>query len=81
MQGLRVVRLRGLRANGLASLVAAGHLVRSEVKADESLPASLPPSNLFGLLNTEPEAQQWAEKSRLCCRIKDERASHESAHH
>lgn len=34
MQGLRVVRLRGPRANGLASLVAAGHLVISEVKAE-----------------------------------------------
>lgn len=32
------------------SLVAAGHLVRSEVKADERL-VGLPPSNLFGLLS------------------------------
>lgn len=62
MQGLRVVRLRGPGGDGLASLVAAGHLVRSEVKADESLRASLPPSNLFGLLNTEPKAQRRVEK-------------------
>lgn len=81
MQGLRVVRLRGPGADGLASLVAAGHLVRSEVKADESLRASLPPSNLFGLLNTEPKAQRRAEKSRLGCGIKDEEALHDSAHH
>lgn len=76
MQGLRVVRLRGPRADGLSSLVAAGHLVRSEVKADESLRACVPPSNLFGLLNTEPKAQRQAEKSWLVCGIKDEGASH-----
>lgn len=76
-----MVRLRGPEGDGLASLVAAGHLVRSEVKADESLRASLPPSNLFGLLNTEPKAQQRAKKMRLGCGIKDEGASHETAHH
>lgn len=37
--------------DGFNSLVAAGHLVRSEVKADERL-VGLPPSNLFGLLST-----------------------------
>lgn len=71
-----MVRLRGPGGDGLASLVAAGHLVRSEVKADKSSRASLPPSNLFGLLNTEPESSAARGEPDSAAGIKDEGASH-----